>query len=208
MKHTNKGSYKNKFVSFLNTFNTNASRLKFIGTAKFLLVYFLFLQIYDAIMSSVEIKQENPESHLPFLPPIPTFEISTISKQISLPSPHIEAQPSQDKYLLAATLLEIPDVDAYLKQMRFELRFLAEKWKNDYLIGRESNSLASELRESIEPRIEVDVDDLGKLFATIECVLCNRNIRIGFNKYKTLEGLKHRLNSGNFNAHLRNHFRE
>lgn len=169
---------------------------------KLLFIHLLFLQVHDPFVSTFEIKQENIESHSPYLaPPVPTFDVAESSS-------HFEPELSQDKYLLAATLLEIPDVDAYLKQMRFELRFLAEKWKNDYLNGREMNPLAIEIRESAEPRVEVDVDDTGKLFATIECVLCNRNIRIGFNKYKTLEGLKHRLNSGNFNAHLRNHFRE
>lgn len=166
--------------------------------------YSHFLQEYERIVSTLEIKQEiidNPYIPPPPLPiPTPTFEISSSS--------HLQAQPSHDKYLLAATLLGVPDVDLYLKQMRLELRFLVEKWKNDYLFGRERNPLASELRESAEPQIHVDVDDSGKLFATYECVLCNRNFRIGFNKYNTMEGLKHKFNNGNFNSHLKIHFRE
>lgn len=132
---------------------------------------------------------------------LPRYECSESS---SLSQPQL----SQEKYRLAAKTLEISDVEAYLKKMRLELKYLSEKWKNDFLNGKEINSLGDEIRDFEEPVVEVDVDDGGKIFATVECVLCNRNIRIGFSKYKTSEGMQHRFNKSNFNIHFRNHFRE
>ncbi|XP_063707489.1 uncharacterized protein LOC134836170 isoform X2 [Culicoides brevitarsis] len=153
------------------------------------------------LLPSELIKQEIDASSYFSPPSPPAFDLAS---QIILQPPS-----QSEKYLLASAKLEIPDVESYVKQMRYELRYLAEKWKTDYLATRETTTpLALKLQESPEPQIEVDVDDAGKLYATIECVLCSKIIRIGFNRYKTLEGMKHRLNGGNFNSHLRNHFRD
>lgn len=114
--------------------------------------------------------------------------------------------PPQNKYSLAASTLQVRDLDALMLQMQLDLRSLSEKWIDEFLAGLDANAPENRMRE--EPRIVVDVDDCGKLFASVECFICKKDIRVGFKKCTGRQGLKCNFVRGNFDRHFNVHHKD
>lgn len=81
-----------------------------------------------------------------------------------------------------------------------------QKWKVDFLNGKELNSLTIKMKDK-DPKIEVGVENSGKLFASVECFLCNRFIKLYLCNSDTVEGTIH-FKNGNLVRHLKTHFRQ
>ncbi|XP_063707492.1 uncharacterized protein LOC134836170 isoform X5 [Culicoides brevitarsis] len=111
--------------------------------------------------------------------------------------------PIQNKYLLAASALQVRDLDALMTRMQLELRGLCEKWIDDVIEGLGSDALSKVT--DFQPRIVVDVDDAGKLYSSVECFLCRKDIRVGFKKCRSALGLKCNFIRGNFDRHFNVH---
>lgn len=117
--------------------------------------------------------------------------------------------PLQNKYVLAARSLKVRDLDALMVQMQLELRGLSERWTDEFLSGLETGSPEIQMRDSgEEPRIVVDIDDSGKLFSSVECFICKKDIRVGFKKNRTHHGLKCNFVRGNFDRHFNVHHKD
>lgn len=111
----------------------------------------------------------------------------------------------QNKYALAAHSLKVRNIEALMLQMQLELRGLSEKWIDEFLSGLDTESPESQMRENGEARIVVDVDDCGKLFASVECFICRKDIRVGYKKCRGHLGLRCNFIRGNFDRHFNVH---
>lgn len=116
--------------------------------------------------------------------------------------------PIQDKYNLVANSLKIRDLNALMLQMQLELRGLSEKWIDEFLSGFDSDAPQVQMRDNTDSRIVVDVDDSGKLFSSVECFICRKNIRVGFKKNRTQHGVKCNFIRGNFDRHYNVHHKD
>lgn len=146
-------------------------------------------------MVAIDIKQEQE-----FHSSSPQYEFEETGHQSS----YLNPLPSQNTHLSTSNSLEIPDLE-YLAQMRLELQTLAKRWQHEFLSRNQMNPLAHVLINKGEPKTEIDVDETGKLFAAVECGLCNRFIRLGLSKCKSYRG-QFSFKCGNYNAHLKLHF--
>uniref|UniRef100_A0A336LXS9 CSON007500 protein n=1 Tax=Culicoides sonorensis TaxID=179676 RepID=A0A336LXS9_CULSO len=121
--------------------------------------------------------------------PVDDDDVSYISNSYfeapQLPEISLTETDSDDKYAKATKLLRVVDVQSYLKQKRSELKHLSFKWMNDVLTNVHLDPQSYE-----PPGIEVDIDDQGKLFATVNCVFCQRSVRLSYKKYESSEGVK------------------
>lgn len=93
------------------------------------------------------------------------------------------------------------------KQLRSMVDGRVQKWKYDFLRGKEMHPLASVMRDKPKPKIEVGVEPSGKVFASIECVLCNRFIKLFICSSQWNEGVTY-IKNANYTRHLKAHFKE
>lgn len=93
------------------------------------------------------------------------------------------------------------------KKLRSMVDGRVQKWKYDFLRGKEMHPLASVMRDKPKPKIEVGVEPSGKVFASIECVLCNRFIKLFICGSQWNEGVTY-IKNANYTRHLKAHFKE
>lgn len=97
----------------------------------------------------------------------------------------------------------IPSVD-YLNEKRKRLEFLANQWKTMFIKDKEdTNPLVIKMKETGKPNTVMDIDSNGKVFATVKCELCEKNVRLDLTKSKSGSfGVR----GGNYIKHLKRHF--
>lgn len=61
--------------------------------------------------------------------------------------------------------------------------------------------------EKLFANITCDLDEQGKLVTIIECIVCSKHIRLGYQKNRTRNGNSYNFNNTNFFHHLRTHFK-
>lgn len=103
-----------------------------------------------------------------------------------------------DKYEYAEQENDIPNIKAYLKNMKNYLEPRAKKWMESYET-MDGDSLAIKGK----PKVETDVDTSGKPFASLKCVLCRKNFRIGFEKQRGKNSMGCTFKRGNFDKHMK-----
>lgn len=80
---------------------------------------------------------------------------------------------------------------------------LAQNWIEKY------QTFGDIIKLDYPPNVQVDAEDSGKLFATVKCVLCQKDLRIGFKKgwrqMSTKDGVKCIFSKTNFDKHMNKH---
>lgn len=116
----------------------------------------------------------------------------------------IKAEPQEiddEKYALAAKELHLSDIHSFLRRTKLDLEPRVKMWTEDYVSV--DGSVAIKLERP--PNVTVDIKDSGKLFAALECVLCHKDIGLGFKKFWTKNNLKCIFDRCNFKKHMQHH---
>lgn len=95
----------------------------------------------------------------------------------------------------------------YFNQLHLTVEKKVQKWKYDFIKGKETHPLAIEIRDKPNPKIDVGLELSGKIYASIECVLCNKFIRLYVNNSQWSEGII-TVKNQNYTRHLKAHFKE
>lgn len=89
---------------------------------------------------------------------------------------------------------------SFLKKMKLDLQPRAKKWMESFVGNKRTVTIKG------PPKVQCQVEDSGKLIASVECVLCQKDIRIGFEKAKNK--LKYTFKRGNFDKHMKIHHKD
>lgn len=97
--------------------------------------------------------------------------------------------PSIDKYEFAAEKMKIKNIHAFLKKTRLELKDRAKPWINDYIEHVTEEKVASELllkiRNGDHPKVDIDVDDRGKMYFCVKCIECEKDVKVSMKRLRT-----------------------
>lgn len=128
----------------------------------------------------------------------PTFEfVGSYEEQTEYGQ---KLHPSIDKYIYAGKAMKVRDMHAFMRIQKIELQTRSKLWVDDYLKEVKNEEALARLKKQGEPKIIVDVDDCGKCYASVECIECHRDIRVGMKKNKI--NAKCFFNRQNYDKHM------
>lgn len=114
--------------------------------------------------------------------------------------------PSIDKYEFAAKKMKIKNMHAFLKKTRLELKDRANIWINDYVKQitdkKKLSKVLLKIRTGDNPKVDIDVDDSGKLYTCVRCIECQKDIRVSMQRMKTPGNSLCKFNRQNFDRHM------
>lgn len=99
------------------------------------------------------------------------------------------------------------DTEACIKQMQLELEIRAKFWMEDISKkAQEKGSIMTQIDNSNPPQVFVGVGESGKPYASVQCFLCPKIVRICYVRSTKEGALNWVFKRGNYNKHIiRNH---